>query len=117
MRPLLLAALLLTGCAKDSSSDTAAKVSVCDEVDGPVTWDNFGRGFTTQYCQSCHSADSVDRKDAPDTIVFDSEDDVWALRDRVLLRAGGAIPTMPPQGGVSEDERVLLEVWLTCYAD
>ena len=80
MRPLLFA-LLLTGCAKDAASDTAAAASICDAVDGPVTWDNFGRGFTTQYCQSCHASSSADRKDAPEAVVFDTEDDVFAHAD------------------------------------
>jgi uncharacterized membrane protein len=113
----LLAFALLVGCGSEepgtepSTAETAARL--CE--DAPVvTWDNFGAGFVTQSCQSCHASTTPDRHGAPEDVVFDTEEDVWAWSDRILVRSIGEEPTMPPQGGVSEDDRYLLEVWLTC---
>jgi hypothetical protein len=37
---------------------------------------------------------------------------MWS--DLILGVAVGQEPTMPPRGGVDEEDRYLLEVWLTC---
>ena len=97
----------------DLSSQTSDLPEIC--VDAPVvTWANFGRGFVTQHCQACHASTAADRHDAPEEITFDTEEQVWALADRILARTLGEAATMPPQGGVSDDDLYLLEVWLTC---
>jgi len=105
------------GCAGGGSSpsgDTAAdEPAIC--VGAPVvTWDNFGAGFVTQYCDACHASTTLDRHDAPDDVTFDTEDEIWSHADRILVRAAGDAPTMPPMGGVPDDDRTLLEIWLTC---
>jgi hypothetical protein len=46
--------------------------------------------------------------------VFDSEEDVWRVAPAILEMATGEEPLMPPRGGVPEDDRYRLEVWLTC---
>jgi uncharacterized membrane protein len=79
-----------------------------------ATWDNFGAGFMTGACQTCHASTTANRNGAPVEITFDTEAEAWALADRILARATGPEPTMPPAGGVSDDDRYLLEVWLTC---
>lgn len=117
-----VAALVFAGgCPADEGDpvgveDTAVATDlpeIC--VDAPVaTYANFGRGFLTQHCEVCHAATANDRHDAPETATFDTEEEVWAMADRILARAAGDAPTMPPQGGVSDDDRFLLEVWLTC---
>lgn len=110
--------LLAAACAAepppaDSGSAAPEGPAIC--ADAPVvTWDNFGAGFLTQHCDACHASSTLDRHDAPATVAFDSEDEVWQWADRILARTTGEEPTMPPQGGVSEDDRYLLEVWLTC---
>lgn len=126
MSPRLRAALLMGGVLgfggcptpeATTADDTAAPASSLPEicVDAPVsTYANFGRGFLTQHCNTCHAASSLDRHAAPPTVTFDTEEEAWAWADRILERAAGAEPSMPPQGGVSEDDRYLLEVWLTC---
>jgi uncharacterized membrane protein len=117
---LLLPALLL-GCTPDeetadppaATGDTGTADSFC--ADAPVTtWDNFGAGFVTQHCQACHASSAPERNGAPTDVSFDTEDDVWMWADRILTRSAGEAPDMPPQGGVDEDDRYLLEVWLTC---
>jgi uncharacterized membrane protein len=108
--------LWLIGCAADvETADTAPPVpAIC--VDAPVTtWDNFGSGFTTESCQACHSSTSAARNGAPEDVTFDTEADVALHVDLMLDRATGEAPTMPPQGGVTEDDRQLLEIWLRCF--
>jgi uncharacterized membrane protein len=83
--------------------------------DNPVTtWENFGSGFVTQHCQSCHAVGAQERNGAPDDVTFDDEQQVAIFADRVLARVVDDA-TMPPQGGVTDDERHLVEVWLRCW--
>jgi uncharacterized membrane protein len=110
--------LCLAACTSEEpdgseSPPTGELPEIC--VDAPtVTWANFGAGFITQHCQACHATSTPDRHGAPETVIFDTEEQVWAQADRILARAVGESPTMPPQGGVSEDDLYLLEVWLNC---
>lgn len=104
----ILAALLLA-CGADTSGDSAT--ASCDDS---VTYETFGRGFMTQHCQPCHASTTAERNGAPAEVVFDTEDDVRTWSDRILARATGPTPDMPPRGGVSDDDRVLVEQWLTC---
>lgn len=112
--------LVLVGCTPDpvDPADTGEDPAftgpaICE--DAPVTtWDNFGAGFLTQHCLACHASTAPDRHDAPDDVTFDTEEEAWTWSERIVARAAGEAPTMPPQGGVSADDRYLLEVWLTC---
>ena len=79
-----------------------------------VTWDNFGASFILHQCQGCHASTAVDRYGAPDTVTFDTKEEVWAQAAVVLAVAAGPSPTMPPRGGVSDDDRQRLSWWLTC---
>jgi len=107
MRVALLS--LLTGCATaaDSADDACADPPI-------ITYDNFGRGFLTQNCQPCHSADTTDRHGADPSVTFDSYDEVEAQWDAIARVATGADPVMPPSGGVPDEEREKLSIWLTC---
>lgn len=102
--------LLAMGCGEPEDE---AAAELCDEAP-VVTWESFGAGFVTESCQPCHASTSPDRVGAPLDVVFDTEEDVWDQADRVLAVTIGPSPTMPPAGGVSEDDRTLLEIWLTC---
>lgn len=105
----LLLGIGLAGCAGPAADDT----SFC--TDAPIaTYETFGKGFMTQNCQTCHASTQTDREGAPDDVAFDTAAAVWALKDRVLARAAIDTPDMPPLGGTTEDDRYLLEVWLTC---
>jgi len=101
-----------TGGTDDSGSgdDTA---DPCADVP-TVTYNNFGQGFMTENCQGCHASTAPNRYGAPAEVIFDTVEDCWALVDRVLVRSTGDDATMPPQGGVSADDRTKLEWWLTC---
>jgi len=123
----LLAVALLSGwgCGDEKDDDDSVDSGTPDIdtgeldplcVDAPVvTWSSWGEGFVSQNCQSCHRSTSTDRRGAPEDIIFDTEEDALSQADRILARAAGNEPTMPPSGGVSEDDRYLLEVWLTCW--
>ena len=132
MRFLWLVAGLLVACNPDEDGtddpktptgttpvDTGPGDTGIDGADfcgeAPVsTYANFGRGFLTQHCQACHASTAPDRHDAPPNVTFDTEQEALSLTDRILARAASEEPTMPPQGGVSDDDRYRLEVWLTC---
>ncbi len=106
----MLFLLLMVACGE---AEDTADTGFC--ADAPVlTWDNFGDGFMTQHCQSCHASGSPSRQDAPEDITFDTEEQTLALADRILARATGDSATMPPEGGVHEDDRLKLEWWLSC---
>jgi uncharacterized membrane protein len=109
IRRLLIAAAvvagaLLAGCEEPVNCATAPV----------VTFSNFGEGFVTFHCQGCHSSTAQDRNGAPESITFDNADEVWSLSDLVLDVAASPEPLMPPRGGVTEEDRELLRVWLTC---
>jgi uncharacterized membrane protein len=111
-------ALLLLACADggDSAEDTAgAEVSGTECDDAPVTtWENFGAGFVTENCQACHASTTHERFGAPADVTFDTEEETLAWADLVLARVAGDSPTMPPQGGVVEDDRYRVRIWLGC---
>lgn len=103
--------VLLLACTGTKDSDTAS--GLC--ADAPVvTYESFGAGFMTENCQSCHASTSPDRNEAPENVVFDTVDDVWAHRDAVLALSASDTPSMPPLGGTTADDRARLEIWLTC---
>ncbi|MBC8071095.1 MAG: hypothetical protein IAG13_22410 [Deltaproteobacteria bacterium] len=123
-RAALLGFALLLACDAgddddDDSSGGSSDGAAIDCEDGPViTYDTFGRGFLAAYCNGCHGSQVVDRKGAPATIVLDDRDSVTMLTERIFARVlppGGAPPTMPPAGGITNDDRERLRVWLTCW--
>jgi len=136
MSRLLWASLLLVACGGDDGEATTTPppgtettpldstaldtgsltdtgtVDPCAEV--PITtWDNFGAGFITQNCQACHATDAPDRYGAPVEVVFDTEDDALAWAPRILSRVVD-LADMPPQGGLTADDRELVTYWLQC---
>jgi uncharacterized membrane protein len=105
---ILLLAMLACG-AEEEALDP-----LCEEAP-VVTWDYWGEGFLAESCQSCHASTSVDRRGAPEGVSFDTEPQVRAQAEAILAVATGEEPSMPPGGGVSEDDRYLLEIWLSCW--
>jgi hypothetical protein len=84
-------------------------------ADAPlVNWVNFGEGFILEACQGCHATETPNRYGAPEDVVFDTVALAWEEADRILARAGGDYPTMPPLGGSSADDRLKLRYWLEC---
>ncbi len=98
----------------DGGTDTEALS--CD--DAPViTYETFGRGFLSTYCNGCHGAEAVDRQNAPADVVFDTRAQATDWADRIYTRVfptEGTTP-MPPAGGIVPDDEERARIWLTCY--
>lgn len=110
--------LLAWACGGGDPSDTAgegdggAAAGWCDTA-VEVGWDDFGHGFVLTHCQGCHASTSPERHGAPESVVFDTEQDVLDQAEAVL-RVVVDSPTMPPAGGVTDGEKELLRTWLIC---
>jgi uncharacterized membrane protein len=103
--------LLACNGKEESVVDTAAEH--CKEVP-LVNYDNFGQGFMTENCQGCHATTTPNRYGAPEEVFFDSVEDCWRWKERILTRSLGEEATMPPNGGVDADDRTRLGWWLIC---
>jgi hypothetical protein len=113
---LLLALLPALPACGDDESTAAQPEEPCGENTPLVSWDTFGQAFLSTYCQGCHASTAPDRQSAPDSVVFDTEEDALMFKEFILTVATGDTPTMPPNGGPTEDDRERLSVWLTCFA-
>ena len=101
--------LALSGCGTEEET-------VTDCTDVPmVTYENFGGGFIRANCQPCHGSKVTRRHDAPDHVSFDTLEDIQRQSAAILHATTGSSPTMPKGGGVSTDERHLLDVWIRCW--
>lgn len=107
MRPTFLTLFCTTLIACDRSKDTGTDCS------DPPTYDNWTQGFLDGKCQSCHASTSPNRNGAPPSVAFDTRAmaDQWRDRIEVTVFEEGS---MPPSGGVTSTEKVLLEQWLYC---
>ncbi|NCG18964.1 MAG: hypothetical protein GWP91_08130 [Rhodobacterales bacterium] len=113
--PAFLFAALLA-CGGGPADEPVPDESTC-EVE-PVTWDNFARGFIQTQCLPCHTAtlSGVDRRGAPPTVNYDTYTEVVAQLGRITARATGSTPTMPPAGGIPDEDRQRLLDWVLCGA-
>jgi uncharacterized membrane protein len=109
--PLTITLLLLSACGEPDPQESVA-APLC-ETGLDVTWEGWAAGFMLSQCQPCHASEAPNRYGAPSTITFDTLEDCQAqsgaIADAVLTRG-----SMPPAGGVSDDERALLARWLEC---
>lgn len=97
----------------EDSGETGDSGGFC--ADAPtLTWANFGNGFLIENCQGCHASTAADRHDAPEEVCFDTVEQAWSWASQILALATGDEPTMPPTGGVFDDDRQRLEYWLRC---
>jgi len=105
-----------SGALTDTPAETAVDTASDPLCEGAValTWDTFGEALLIESCDGCHAATAVDRHDAPAEVTFDTKERAWAWAPRILARATGDAPTMPPQGGVTDDDRTRLYWWLGC---
>jgi uncharacterized membrane protein len=107
----MMLALLLLGCSESEDSGG----STVDCVTAPeADWDGFAHGFMLTYCVSCHSVHNTDaRYGAPEGLNFDTEAEVYEMAARIRARTLDD-QTMPPGGGVFEDDLLLLDLSRTC---
>ena len=97
--------VLLSACSHDMNSEI-----ICTEA---PTYDDWTQGFMSSNCQSCHATTALNRYNAPVSIYFDTYDDVVRQRDIIyssVIEQG----SMPPGGGVQEEDIILLQRWLAC---
>ncbi len=86
--------------------------------DAFVDAQSFGMPLMTTWCTSCHSAALTgdERRGAPVGLDLESEAAVREYALRIFARAADDNLSMPPAGGPTEQERVLLGDWLACGA-
>lgn len=99
--------------SEESDEPVDSVEQYCDEAP-TVTYESWGRGFLTESCNGCHASSAPDRHGAPEDVHFDTVDEVWTWSNVILSVATGDAPTMPPRGGVSDDDRTRLSWWLVC---
>ncbi len=121
LRSLAFGLVVLAACGTDTMTGGD------DEPDPPpedvcktsyLDYSNFGKPFALDWCRGCHSSSvpSNMRQKAPVGVDFDTLADVQHWKERIAIRATGPMPTMPPAGGPSEEERTLLAEWVGCGA-
>ncbi|MEQ1568021.1 MAG: hypothetical protein ABMA64_20445, partial [Myxococcota bacterium] len=96
--------LALAGCPQQPPPEPPA----CDD-----TWESFAHGYTITWCRSCHSASLTtpeSRYGAPAGVDFDT----LAMTRQWAPRVEGALPRMPPAGGVPDDVRSRFDAWVGC---
>ena len=104
----LLLSLGASSCADDELPPE------CDR--SPLTYATFGGPFLISWCRGCHGAqlEAPDRQGAPLGVDFEGRADAVRWARRIQARVLDA--TMPPAGGPSEQERLMLGQWLACGA-
>ena len=98
-------AFCLMGCnrGKDSGVDCSS----------PPTYNSWTQGFLDGKCQSCHASTAPDRHGAPPNVAFDNRTLALEWQERIaatILEEG----SMPPSGGITDEEMILLEQWIEC---
>ena len=106
---------ILLACST-KEEDTA--VSICVH-DPPLSYENFGKGYMDMHCTGCHAEELPEghRVGAPLSVNLNTYDLVLDWSERIEARATyafGDTITMPPGGGPTEEEIMLLEEWLYC---
>ena len=80
--PGLLAMAALVALSTASCGFETIEHRQCPTGGTTDTYDNFGRRFMDDYCQSCHGSTSTNRQGAPGEFIFDTRAQVqhWAAR-------------------------------------
>jgi uncharacterized membrane protein len=92
---------------------TSATDSACDSY---PTWENWGEGFFLTWCSSCHSQTAPERYGAPESVTFDTTEDIIEWKSRIEYRVIQE-QTMPIGGGISQDELQTLQIFLDTLYD
>lgn len=111
-----VATLLLAAACTDPAGPTGPEPDPQACAESTLTYQNFAAPFVITWCRGCHGSGlPVNmRQNAPVGLDFDTAAQVRSAQQRILVRATGEAPTMPPVGGPSAQERALLAEWLAC---
>jgi hypothetical protein len=106
-----LVGLALLSCHGWTDLDDVA----CPPEGTELRYGDFSGAFFGAWCNRCHAADAEDRSGAPEAYVFDSYEQVLALRKRIFARAAGDNVSMPPGPDDPPAElRDALAIWIAC---
>ena len=103
-------------CAKQGELDSGVPAEEAEASCDALTWETYGEGYLRSWCTGCHHSalDGDDREGAPDGVDFDTKDRTLELAERIVARATGDAPSMPPVGGSTPAEQERLKRWLAC---
>lgn len=104
-----------------TDTDTGTQDECASSV---VDYGNLGQGFMMTWCTPCHhsalesggSGEDDSRSGAPEGVDLNTFEGVQLWRDRIIARAIGESPTMPPGGGPTAEDLELMREWLECGA-
>jgi len=106
--------LLVAACAANA---TPIEDYPCPDGGTQLTYESFGARFFADNCDRCHSSGEGHRHGAPESVRFDTLDDVHRHADRIFVRAATTNTTMPPgPEDPAPDLREQLAEWLACGA-
>ena len=104
---MILLTILGCGTVKNTQDTNTEDCSIAP------SYEDWAYGFFRGKCQSCHASSAPERYGAPEEVTFDNYEQIqqWlpAIEQSVLENE-----TMPPSGGVTEEEKILLTHWLAC---
>ena len=87
----------------------ACATEVCEDT---PTYKGWAEGFFLSRCMPCHAQDAHAQYDAPYIDLGSHQialDNLEALRRTIIDDA-----RMPPAGGLTAEEKELIELWLEC---
>ena len=95
---------------------SGCEAPTCDDRDPPLTYENWGEAYISDFCVGCHSSlvEGAERRGATVGVDFNTYGDVMRRVDRIEARGTGPDFTMPPSGGPNEEQIRIFEEWLTC---
>ena len=102
---------VLWSCAANDLVKDTGTVN-CSSADVP-SYQEWTNGFLLSKCQPCHASTTPNRYGAPEQVTFDSYEQVEPWLESIA-RTVLEEETMPPSGGVTNEERDLLDLWLSC---
>ena len=109
---LAAVALALASCGYQNLDE-----ATCPPAGTKLTYANFGEAFFSGYCNICHSAETKNRKGAPENYVFASRAEILANKDRIFTESAGVNDSMPPgPDDPPREDRDKLAEWLVCGA-
>ena len=103
--------VLFLSCATPESVQFDTQSDFCSAVQ----YHNFGASFMVQNCLGCHHPESTNRQGAPEDVALERLENIIEYKERIQIRIEDQ--SMPPQGGLKEEDRNMAIQWLDCLED